>query len=282
VAVNDEAEQRKQTLLRLLSEASAESARIEEATREANQAAHFSGEAARAEHDVVACTPAENLPEQEVRYRLQVWGGWKDEAVKYGEQVVAFSADFVATSYAVTSSSNTVIFSSEWSSLTPEVQSAQARMVRVWDRIPLVEKARAEMQRLGLDRPRPASRSALDLLNEAALSFGGGATAVLIPVREAINTAVEQLLLRRPVREPAGGHYGKVVSLGKQCARPNLALSQIENLGRDQEQLIRELSEAKDKSLSHREVSDLFHRAVFHLDALLGGLDENRLKPHKT
>jgi hypothetical protein len=115
------------------------------------------------------------------------------------------------------------------------------------------------------------------VLEQPAFSDGGTAS-VLIPLRECIDSALAELLKRRPQQEPAGTLRDKIRSLGRQCGRPGLRADHFDRLADDADALHRDLSAAKQARLSRDQVNQHFHRGLLVFNALMDGIDETHLK----
>jgi hypothetical protein len=143
----------------------------------------------------------------------------------------------------------------------------------------------AGMQRLQLDLDSPWSRAPTDLLNEAERALllpvigDGGPTSTLLTIRECIDGAISGLIPRRPTQEPAKSWGQKLSSIARQCGHPDIAVDVVERLAEDVGMLMNELSGAKQRPLTRREISRLFYRAAWFLKTFLGLIDEHRLKP---
>ncbi len=83
-----------------------------------------------------------------------------------------------------------------------QVISAAEELNATIARYPALQDVRGDLVRLGIDRPHPQEKNALDLLKEAEEAIdapSGSQTSplvVLIPVREVIDRAIEDLLQR--------------------------------------------------------------------------------------
>jgi hypothetical protein len=264
----------KKKLLETILKTSAEAERIETDLREAQQKAHFAGEIAQGMHQYYSALPEERLTADEWSRQTGMWQGLYESAAE-SRPALTFSNTFWARTYAVATTSNTVVFSTDVSGLVeaPLIHAVQGRIVKIFQRTPLLDDARAGIRRLGLDHVRGHHQTALSHLEAAQNALGSGATPALISVREAINTTVAQLIARRPKQEKASSHRDKVVSIGKQCGRPSLNESYFEELGTDGQRLVDRLSGSKGKALTRQEVSDLFNEGLVYMNALLGSLD---------
>ena len=142
-----------------------------------------------------------------------------------------------------------------------------------------------DVRRLGLEVARADQRSALQLLaaSHDALRTPSGAevdpVAVLIPLREAVNRSLADLLQRRPCQEPTPRVSDKVRSICEQLGRPNLPHGEIERLAEEARRLSDDLSAAKQDALRSVETRALFLRGKAFLRALLCAVDETRLRP---
>ena len=162
----------------------------------------------------------------------------------------------------------------------PHTKAATVRLVQALDRIPLIQRAEAEMRRLGLDkRAGDNRRSPLELLRDAQQAFGGGPGSILIPLRESIESVLAALLLKRPTPEPAGRAGEKVESIGRQCGRSDLPSAHFPDLGTSAKTILNSLSGAKQANLAPEKVSELFYQGVTFLNTLLESLNETKLRP---
>lgn len=165
------------------------------------------------------------------------------------------------------------------------VQQATEKLVAIVEKYPSLDKARAEIQRLGLDSRGGNSRSAIQLLEEARVSLDipvvedGGAAGVLLAFRACINACVSELIRRRPLQEEAKTWKAKVASIGRQCGLAGLNAPHFDNLGIEAEAMNDRLSAAKDKNLSRPEIQRLFAKGLLFLVSFLSSIDEYKLRP---
>lgn len=164
------------------------------------------------------------------------------------------------------------------------IQKATEKLAVIVEQFPSLEKVRAEMLRVGLDSKAGHAKSALQLLEDARLSFeipvaqdGSGANSLVV-VRECINACLADLLRRRPRQEDTGGHKEKIESIGSQCGRALLDTVHFSNLGVEAKTLNGQLSGAKQNELSRPDVRLLFRRALLFLTSFLGSIDEMKLR----
>jgi hypothetical protein len=81
---------------------------------------------------------------------------------------------------------------------------------------------------------------------------------VLIPTREAMNTALADLLRRRPNQARAQNLKDKVLSIGTQAKRDEVDPDQLTTLADEAEQIIDSLSGARQRVMPREEVRALF------------------------
>jgi hypothetical protein len=150
---------------------------------------------------------------------------------------------------------------------------------------PLADEVRAAMTRLSLNRTHPSRKSALELLNDARAALdrptsdGNSSVAVLVGLRESINGAIADLLRRRPTQENADSAGGKILSIGRQCAKSGTARKYFEALESSLQNLNRAFSEGKQRNYSREELLFLFDSGLGFLRTLFEGLDEAKFKP---
>ena len=271
-----EEESQKKELLGLLSEAPAKASLVEKLAQDLQKSAHLVGELAPAVREYVEQVPATSLTPEEWSHQIKGWRSFNEFAGKVATSFTP-SVSFSATSYAATSSSNTVVFVTSGVIQTPQMQNAEIKIKRILHRAPLLEEARASMRRLGLDQRSVGERPALDLLEEAHASLGTGPTPALVTLRESIWAAISQLNRRKPKQE-AGSGSDMLTSIGRQCGWTHLDGSYFERLAVDWDILVRELSGGKQKAMSGQQVGELFDKALVFANALLSGIDKTRLK----
>lgn len=149
----------------------------------------------------------------------------------------------------------------------------------------LVASIKGEMSRLQLDVVNKAFRRPIQFLDEAYAiveypTIADPVTSVILPVRSAIDSTIDELLHRRPVQGPAGTRTEKILSIGLQCARSGLPPDQFAEFAKSDRQLNAELSgDGKRKAMESAQVIGLFHRSALFLRGLLQALDEGRLRP---
>lgn len=258
---------------------------LEQTAQEIAKTARLQRDLIPALRECIRAAPTDPATQKEIRRQVAAWEGVREvtEGLAGG---LALAASYTATSGAALNT--TVMFAS----YTTVPQEARERVEDILQRAPLLEEVRAGLRRLGLDAPVPGRRSSLQLLQEAEAALeipaggeDGGAIGALLPVRQCIDSAIDELMRRRPQQEPgrgpAGerGRPGKILSIGRQCARGEIGADVFATIGHDIEQLYGRLSAAKDRAIGRAEIVGLFNRTLFALTTLLDSLDEKRLRP---
>jgi len=269
----------KKRLLETIQKTSAETERIAAELQEAREKTYFAGELAQGMLQYYSALPEGHFTNEQWSQHTETWRGLYESAVEC-KPAASMSKTFWARTYGVATSSNTVLFGSSISGSVeaPQIHLAQGQIRTLLERPSLLEDVRSAMRRLGLDRRSDGGQTALSHLEASRNALGSGATPVLISMREAINTALAQLISRRPAQERASSHRDKVTSLGRQCGRSTLGEAHFATLGTNGQGLVDRLSGAKDRALTPQQVSDLLNEGLVYLNALLASLDEARLK----
>lgn len=161
---------------------------------------------------------------------------------------------------------------------------AIGKLENVLDKMEWVQLAEEQLIRLSLDTSSSSKQSALSQLRQAKEAFLRPVTseispaAILIPIREAINTAIDDLLRRRPFQEEAKNRFKKIISIGTQCGKMHLPPNQLEVLAKQAETIMDELSSAKTDKMNREKVRMLFRNACTFLTAFLEVIDEVSLR----
>lgn len=267
--------------LEQLRRAAVEIKRSLEAVQQVKESLQNAGEIAEITQRGFSALPADYLSRKDWALYASVWQSVEQSAAQVKPNPTVVST-FGATAYNAATTSSAVFFSYEVAALpnATVIVAARTQLGRVLDRDRLLENARASIRRLSLDRPSGGgTQTALTHLEASQRSIGSGEVPALVSMREAIETAVRQLIARRPGQEKGSSHKAKVISLGKHCGREGLQASDFEVLASIGHDLINKLSGSKDKVLTDPQVSDLLYQGLLHLIALLESFDEALLKP---
>ena len=140
------------------------------------------------------------------------------------------------------------------------------------------------MRTLGLDLRHGRVRSALECLESSQQALNapftdqGYETAVLVPLREAIEVSIEELLKRRREQRPTGGWQSKVRDLGVQLGKPVLSETHFERVGATTHTLIKELSGGKSYAMTREGIAALFDQGVSLLGDICRLVDMSKLR----
>jgi hypothetical protein len=237
--------------------------------------------------EVVKKLPSDDmLTDEQWNHMNEAWCSVKEAA-----QPVIATKPYVADYFSVVSGTTLSTISTVYAispvtlALQPVVNAAKAQLASIANATARMDDVRNSMMRLGLN-VRVAQRSALELLEDAKLALdqpqtrnADGALPVLIAVREAILSALDQLIKRRPKQEAVGKTQEKVKSLGNQCGRTSLQSSFFDRLGTDGADLLNRLSGKKQATMPRSEIMTLFDEGLLFLRTFLEALDETKLRP---
>ena len=99
----------------------------------------------------------------------------------------------------------------------------------------------------------------------------------LIPMRECIQTIIDELLRRRPTQEKSSRQYDKIFSIGTQLKGAGVDASQVHTWACQWEEINDELSASKRAALTREEWARHLRRATAFLNGLLKGLDPSKV-----
>ncbi len=279
----------KDELLRLLSDVEPQAARLETLGQEIVRSARLSRDVAAPIRYLVSELPAESLEGARWDRLAETWRSWHRVAGDLVESSTMVNSFGAVSLIATSSGSETFATLPVTTPLSPRaqavIQDAHSQLSLALARFPLAEEARSSLRRLGLDVRGGSYRAPLQLLDEAMGALerpvvqAGGPVSVLIPLRECINSAISELIRRRPNQEPASKLGDKLASLARQCTRPGLGSGHVERLAADGEPLLDTLSMAKQADMSREQQTELFNRGLAFLNALISSVDETRLRP---
>lgn len=140
------------------------------------------------------------------------------------------------------------------------------------------------MKSLGLDMPLGQTRSPLQLLEAAETALRrpfadeGYATAVLVPLREAIQNVIDELLKRRVLTEKTGGWKSKVLSIGHTLGSAAISAGFVERIATTTHTLVDQLSGGKDRDMSREHIFALFDQGVSLLQDIFAMIEQEKLR----
>ncbi len=283
----DDPAKMKEELLRLLEGVGPQAQKLEFIGQEIVQFAWFSRDVAGPLSNLVAQFPEGQMSVEEWNRQLATWRDWHDTASRLHETATTVNS-FGAQCYGATNATVSGVMPLFQGMLPapppPPALEARTKLFQTLGRHPMVTEALASMQRLGLGARSSDYRSPADLLREARSALDcpfvgeGGPVSVLITLRECIGAVISELVWRRPKQEPAKKWSNKVVSVGRQCERPNMPHGHFDRLGVDADKLMDELSGAKQATMSRDVLAEYFQRGLLLLNSLMNGIDQTRLR----
>jgi len=280
-----DAEKKKTEYLELLAKTPAQALRLEGLSREIIQAARLAEDVTTPTREIIDNLPPDTLSPEQWDQLIAAQRKWLENANRLEASMAESARIFAASSYVMSSTSTSSAYMVIVRGLPQavKIQAAQKELGRVLEQAPLVESARASMRRLGLDRRAGGHKSARELLDEAKTALdqpsgaAGGEVAVLLTLREAIESALSELIRRRPLQEPTSNNREKIRSIGRQCALTGME-DQFEALASQGPEIINTLSGTKQTAIPRPELITLFQRGVLFLDALLKSIDGATLR----
>ena len=196
------------------------------------------------------------------------------------------------------SASGTAILSSDTSSyirtmlvaVPPVLEQALEDQEEVIERAAKKEKAFKLMEQLGLDEshvrgllnPLEQFKTAHDALSKPVSGEDRVATTSLIPMREAINSALDNLLHHASgaTLTSADGPnkpYRKVAVIARELGRDEIHETQRQKWAQDWDRLLAELSDGKKEIIERDELRRIVNKSTLFIISLLSGLDSDKL-----
>jgi len=246
--------------------------------------------------DIIHCTQAfiQSIPDDSYLTpeawdrQISQWQDWRNRADTVLGGFNEMSTLTIATS-GTASSTSTVILTEVISSLPspaqPQARQAYEKFEQTLEQSNLIQKIGDEIKRLGLPSTSLSGKEPpLALLRQAEAAFkvpsidGVAPSAVLIPLREAINCVIANLLQKRPTQEKTGRIQEKIQSICNQCSHAGVVNEQITNRAKEAYDLNDHLSSAKQNQLTRDQVRELLNRGIVFLLAFLQMLDEQKMR----
>ena len=270
-------------LLDVLTETETTASSLKERAQEVVGSAEFSEGLARHLRPVIESVSDDSaLPSQVWTDLTEAWEANNVQTASAINIMASAPSSSATTAAATLTTTASTRILSAWTKREPEQFEALRSFLH---RPSLIEQAKALSRQLALDHTYVGSRSALQLLGDAAAALARPAgpspapTGVLITAREAVQVALASLLKRRPRQEPTGKPVAKVVSIGEQCGWEGFQPGHFERIGRDLTRLLSRLSAGKDRDFDSNEVQGLWDEVLQFFVAFLGSLDPGKLAP---
>ncbi|MDH5767572.1 MAG: hypothetical protein OEZ31_01250 [Nitrospirota bacterium] len=280
--------EKKDELLQILSDAKHDAQDLASKGREVVKQGQYAADLALCHEEFIRCVPDDTFfPPSQWDNQIASWKRWrenvKDAFIAFNSmQPLTFATDVtsVATSAAIS-----VVYIS---SLPPASQGQARKAFESYEQ--LIEESNPiqelgmEIHRVNLASSMAGHESVLSLVRQAYDAFKMTSvkevspSAVLIPLREAINRTFTDLLPRRQQQEEAKSHRDKTLSICKQCSRTGVAAEQIDQLANEASDLNKLLSGSKQDVMSRDQVRELMNRGFLFLRSFLRIIDENKMR----
>jgi len=283
-------EERKAKIVRILQKVEENAPILETMGQGIIRTARFSRDVASCFCDAVNALPNDSYLTPESWDRLEAqWEAWHGSANRLATHLPTEVNSFGAIAGTAAVSGAGELFHATLAFGLPDearaaIERADSGFDQVVNRIALIPEVKAAMIRLGLDGRRGFSRTPVELLDEAASSLAcpsaedSGPVAVLVAVRECVESTLSRLLASRPTQEPARKANEKVLSIERQCGCGTLPPDHFSHLGTEATRLLEALSNAKQGELSRPQVMERYNQTLLLLQAFLNSLDETRLR----
>ena len=283
----EDKEKRKKELLGIVNKVEDEASVISSKGRDIVKQGEFIGDVSRYFKQFLETIPDDGFFSPDIwDAQTRIWQNSLSRAKIYKDSL-GNPSYFALTAYSTATSSATIITSGAIANLPPGVQVVAQKAYEGFEQT--LEHANtpldinAEIGRLGLTVIK-GKETISSLLFQADEAFttpsikGVAPSAVLIPLREAINLTYSTLLQRRPLQEPAKTASDKIYSICRQCGDVSTDSAQIDFLAKEASHLNDQLSGAKQDSMSRDAVRELLNRGLIYLRTLMRTIDANKLK----
>jgi hypothetical protein len=279
---------KKGELLRLLSDTEQQAQDLKSKGHEIVEQGQSIEDLAHCSKDFIKCVPDDSFLSNDVwDYQISSWSALNETAAD-ANKAYDKTKPLVLLAVDSTNVATTAVISSVTIAALPTHERASARSAfeqyeHLLEQSDLIEKIKLEISRLGLISSKSGYESILSLVQQSNKAFkvpslkDVSPSAVLIPLREALNRAIADLLPRRRKQEKARNHTAKVQSICSQCCYSAVDPRQIEELAKQIDDLNGQMSGAKQSSMTRDQVRELMNRGLVFLLTFLRMLDENKL-----
>lgn len=168
----------------------------------------------------------------------------------------------------------------------PTFTDAWSHYIEVTSRPTLKDEVIVLIRAFQLDIAPPSKKSTLELFEtahrayEIPVSKRNPVITSLIPMREAVESAIDELLRRRPQQAPSGSSYSKkILSIGNQLKKEIIADVVVQEWADQWHDISdKDLSASKRHQMTRAEWSHKLNRATQFLHSFLTGLDSTKLR----
>lgn len=278
--------EKKEEVSNLLREANKECAGVEKVGREMSQSARLA-------RDVIGCvSKLVDAVEDDSELSPGQWNGITRPLEGLHHQAIrvqqtefrSFTSAVSGTGLTVTTVIDQLSRLDHPTPLQYAVRNAASGVYQIFSRQDLSSQIVERLTQLRLNTGGGNKQTPIEQLEDAKAAIEqpthgeGVPVAILIPLRECIQSVVKELMRRRKKQEGASSFKAKILSIGNQCGHVGLAHGHFARLGDDGHALIDRLSAGKDSAMSRDELGHLFHQGTLFLKTLLDSIDETKLR----
>jgi|MudIll2142460700_1097286.scaffolds.fasta_scaffold13376_2 hypothetical protein len=256
--------------------------------REIVEQGQFIADLASCNEEYISCLPDDSaLSERQWNNQIDSWRRLHNYASSANSIYGKIDRLYFATDSTSVASSAAISLAYIPSLPPPSQEPARKafeRFSRIIEKSHILKELESEIQRLELTTSMSNNESILSLLSQTDQAFKVpsisevSSVAVLIPLREAINRTLADLLQRRQSQEKTKNNQEKVRSICAQCCFSGVDDTQIEQLANEANDLNKLLSEAKQEAMNRDSVRELMNRGFLFLRSFMRTLDKNRMR----
>lgn len=276
---------KKDELLQILRDSKTVAHDLASKGREAVKEGQYAADLASCQEEFIRCVPDDTfLSHSQWDNQLETWKRWHENAggALSTMQPLKFATD--SSSIAASAAISSVHIQEFPIFVQVAAQKAFENYEQLIEESDPIQDLEMELRRLNLAFSGAGHASVLSLLQQAYNAFKVPSvtpvspSAVLIPLREAINRTYADLLPRRNIQEVAKSYEEKIQSICKQCSRTGLVMGQIDQLANEARDLNNLLSGSKQDMMSRDLIRELMNRGFLFLRSFLRIIDENKLR----
>lgn len=285
--MEDKQSKKRDKLLQLLGDAKHDAHDLTSKGRDIVKNGQFAADLASCTEDYIRCIPEDSFfTPRQWDDQIYSWTKWREEA---GYALTVFKIQPLDFANDSTSVATSAAISSVYIPSLPQSEQGQARKAyekyeQLLEKSNVIQELEAEIHRRGLAYAQTGRESILSHLQQSYQAFKTPSikevspSAVLIPLREAIDLTLDELLKRRTQQEGAKGRGDKMLSICRQCSRDGVSISQIDQLAYQAGELNDLLSGSKQDTMTRDRVRELMNRGFIFLRSFLKIIDENKLR----
>jgi hypothetical protein len=222
-------------------------------------------------------------PEIDLNKLIVDWQLANNQASRFSDQLGSLASTASGLTFGMTQFLGTD-YSCLPQPLREAAKASQVELGIVINRPPHRKEVHDLVKEFGLDKAMPRQKSVLQQFETAWAAYDRPVTSdspintSLLPIREAIESTISELLRHRPKQESTKNLKEKIISIGNQLARDGILTDSIQGWASKWQDLQNKLSGSKNEDLSRSEWHKLLLEATLFLKELLLGLDISKFK----